>query len=83
MKCLVYLFVSLSLFIFKSNAQNSITENNNPNSQKINYKTFSNDGAWCWFSDPRAIHLNNKIYSGWVSSDGSIMVGSYNEISIS
>ena len=81
MKCLVYLFVSLSLFIFKSNAQNSITENNNPNSQKINYKTFSNDGAWCWFSDPRAIHLNNKIYSGWVSSDGSIMVGSYNEIS--
>jgi len=43
------------------------------------YQTFSEDGAWCWFSDPRAVHLNGKIYSGWVSSDGSIMVGSYDE----
>ncbi|NQY09553.1 MAG: BNR-4 repeat-containing protein [Flavobacteriales bacterium] len=43
------------------------------------YKTFSDDGAWCWFSDPRAVHLNGKVYSGWVSADGSIVVGSYNE----
>jgi len=43
------------------------------------YQTFSEDGAWCWFSDPRAVHLNGKIYSGWVSGDGSIMVGSYEE----
>ncbi len=43
------------------------------------YKTLSTDGAWCWFSDPRAVYLNNKVYSGWVSADGSIMVGSYNE----
>lgn len=43
------------------------------------YKTLSNDGAWCWFSDPRAVSLNSKIYTGWVSKNGSIMVASYNE----
>jgi hypothetical protein len=43
------------------------------------HTTFSEDGAWCWFSDPRAVHLNGKVYSGWVSTDGSIMVASYNE----
>ncbi|GAA3594140.1 BNR-4 repeat-containing protein [Flavivirga amylovorans] len=43
------------------------------------YKTFTSNGAWCWFADPRAVSLNNKIYSGWVTSNGSIMVGSYNQ----
>jgi len=42
------------------------------------YKTMSDNGAWCWFSDPRAVSLNGKIYSGWVSCEGNIMVGSYN-----
>lgn len=30
------------------------------------------DGAWCWFSDPRAIYVQGKIITGWVKSDGSI-----------
>jgi len=40
---------------------------------------FTNDGAWCWFSDPRAVSINNTIYSGWVSSNGNIMVASFNK----
>ncbi len=52
-------------------------EVNTTNSVRF-YKTITNDGAWCWFSDPRAISLNGIVYSGWVTSDGSIMVGSYN-----
>lgn len=44
-----------------------------------NYRSISKDGAWCWFSDPRAVSLNQKIYAGWVTTDGSIMVGSYDE----
>ncbi len=32
----------------------------------------TNDGTWCWFSDPRAILVNNKIITGWVKSDGTI-----------
>ena len=30
------------------------------------------DGSWCWFSDPRAILVDNYIFTGWVKSDGSI-----------
>lgn len=32
----------------------------------------TDDGAWCWFSNPRALSLNGKSYAGWVSEDGSI-----------
>ena len=42
--------------------------------------TFTNDGAWCWFSDPRAVYHQGKYkrtYSGWVTADGSIEVGYY------
>jgi rhamnogalacturonyl hydrolase YesR len=45
------------------------------------FQTFTKDGGWCWFSDPRAVYLEGKtkqVISGWVSADGSIMVGSYN-----
>ena len=42
--------------------------------------TFTEDGAWCWFSDPRAVYHQGKhkrTYSGWVTADGSIEVGYY------
>ncbi|MEE9432350.1 MAG: glycoside hydrolase family 88 protein [Melioribacteraceae bacterium] len=70
-------FTLLSVF-FLLNLQTNAQEVSSDNSANF-YKTFSKDGAWCWFSDPRAVYLNGKIYSGWVSSDGSIMVASYNE----
>lgn len=38
-------------------------------------RIFTPDGAWCWFSDPRAIYHDGKLVAGWVSSDGSIQVG--------
>jgi len=39
--------------------------------------TLSEDGAWCWFSDPRAIWTNgNKIVTGWVKKDGSVEAAS-------
>lgn len=39
------------------------------------HTTFTKDGVWCWFSDPRAIYRNGKIYAGWLTSDGSVQVG--------
>lgn len=36
------------------------------------YPSITDDGAWCWFSDPRAIYANGKIVTGWVTKDGSI-----------
>ena len=57
----------------------SIAQDSLPANPANTYKTFSKDGAWCWFSDPRAVYLNGTIYSGWVAADGSIIVASYNE----
>lgn len=39
------------------------------------YEDFTPDGAWCWFSDPRAITRDGKTYAGWVSAEGSIQAG--------
>ena len=38
----------------------------------------SENGDWYWLSDLCAATLNGKIYSGRVSCEGNIMVGSYN-----
>ena len=38
------------------------------------------DGAWCWFSDPRAVFHrgeHERTYTGWVDSRGNINVGYY------
>lgn len=39
----------------------------------------TNDGAWCWFSDPRAIYLNHKkgtIITGWINKAGDVYAAS-------
>jgi len=42
-------------------------------------KEITNDGAWCWFSDPRAIYADkDNIITGWVKKDGTIEVASLN-----
>lgn len=38
----------------------------------------TDDGAWCWFSDPRAIMTNSgEIVTGWVKKDGSVEVAQF------
>lgn len=37
--------------------------------------TATNDGAWCWFSDSRAVYVhgeNEGVLTGWVKEDGTI-----------
>lgn len=70
MKKSVFLMIIVLLFTIKGISQN--------NAARF-FKTFSNNGAWCWISDPRSVFINGKIYSGWVTSDGSIMAASYNQ----
>ena len=44
------------------------------------YLSLTDDGAWCWFSDPRAIYFNGKYrrtYAGWIDQAGNVMVGFY------
>lgn len=45
------------------------------------YETISDDGAWCWFSDPRSVYLEGKkkqMITGYVSRSGSIAVTAVN-----
>lgn len=38
------------------------------------------DGAWCWFSDPRGVYYHGQreqTYLGWMDSAGSVMIGAY------
>lgn len=37
----------------------------------------SNDAAWSWFSDPRAVSYRGNTYMGWISSTGDIVAGAY------
>lgn len=46
--------------------------------QNTSLQTISKDGAWCWFSDPRAIYVHGKhsgVLTGWVTRSGDIEVG--------
>lgn len=37
----------------------------------------SNDGTWCWFSDPRAIVAGDELVTGFVTEDGSVKALQY------
>jgi len=39
------------------------------------YLSLTDDGAWCWFGDPRALYHDGKVYAGWNSKEGGIWVG--------
>ena len=38
------------------------------------FASFTDDGGWCWFSDPRAISRGGRTFTGWVTGDGSVEV---------
>ncbi len=53
------------------------------NSQRIKAQTDSNyltnDGTWCWFSDPRAVMIDDQnIVLGWVKANGTIEAAKFN-----
>ncbi len=44
------------------------------------FQSFAFDGAWCWFSDPRAVYyegVHKRTYTGWIDSYGDVFVASY------
>ncbi len=52
----------------------------NTGSGSGSFKTFAADGAWCWFSDPRAIFFegrHKRTYAGWIDSNGNVTIGYY------
>jgi rhamnogalacturonyl hydrolase YesR len=44
------------------------------------YRSFTFNGAWCWFSDPRAVYHegeHRRTYSGWIDNFGDLHVAWY------
>jgi rhamnogalacturonyl hydrolase YesR len=62
MKILRFLFLAVSALAVLSHAAQP----------GESYADFTDDGGWCWFSDPRAVSRGGKTYTGWVTEDGSI-----------
>lgn len=41
---------------------------------------FAEDGAWCWFQDPRAVYVDGertRTYAGWMTSTGQLKIGAF------
>ena len=48
------------------------------------FETVADDGAWCWFSDPRAIYhkgMYEKIYFGHINRQGDVIISSRDVVS--
>ncbi len=75
-KTLLISILTLSVLLF-TNCQPTKKQNSDQSIHQI--QTLSDDGAWCWFSDPRAIYTSeNEIITGWVKKDGSIEIAKLN-----
>lgn len=65
--CAYLIFLSVSVFAQRSD-QACYAED---------FAKITQDGAWCWFSDPRAIYVDEKMIGGFVDKEGSIWAFSY------
>ncbi|WP_316809970.1 BNR-4 repeat-containing protein [Pedobacter heparinus] len=48
-----------------------------PVKQRPVYPVVAEDGAWCWFTDPRAVYhkgLQERIYFGYINSKGDVVI---------
>lgn len=71
--CCLYIFITLYLASCR-------TSQSTQSSEAEAVSTFSADGAWCWFSDPRAVYYegeHRRTYAGWIDSLGNVMLGFY------
>ncbi|WP_139958311.1 BNR-4 repeat-containing protein [Flavicella sediminum] len=71
------ILVLLGFFFFLLNSCKTESDSRYKIKKEV-VKTFTEDGAWCWFSDPRAIYVHGDlkgIQTGWVKSNGSIETG--------
>ncbi|MCK5209967.1 MAG: hypothetical protein KAQ79_18160, partial [Cyclobacteriaceae bacterium] len=41
---------------------------------------FTEDGAWCWFQDPRSVYIKGKrerTYAQWMTKNGKLQIGAF------
>ncbi len=74
---------SLIIFVFIIASCQKHSINSNPPKGE-DYLSFTENGSWCWFSDPRAIYYEGKFkrtYAGWIDSEGNVSVGYFDHTS--
>jgi len=78
---LSFLFLTISLQS-QNFAKHSFDASHGEKSEE--FKAFTQDGSWCWFSDPRALYYEGRYkrtYAGWINSSGDVVIGYYDHIS--
>ena len=58
----------------------AISSNGCDGQRRATEHIFTEDGAWCWFQDPRAVYVKGKFertYAQWVTRDGKLQIGAY------
>ena len=71
------LFLACCLMLTASTAQAQTTDN-------FSSATVAEEGAWCWFADPRALHYKNTdgtinaTYIGYIDIHGNVKATQYN-----
>jgi len=69
--------ILILLVLLFTSCQQTKKQSSDKSIQQI--QTLTDDGAWCWFSNPRAIYYSdNEVITGWVKKDGSVEVASLN-----
>lgn len=77
-KSVISIFLICLSFFLSETETLKAQEVNNKADYSESYELITDNGAWCWFSDPRAIYVNNTIIGGYVDTEGSIWTFSYN-----
>ncbi|TNE52935.1 MAG: hypothetical protein EP344_15290 [Bacteroidetes bacterium] len=55
-----------------------------PAQRAEDFQTLAEDGAWCWFSDPRGVYykgVHERTYTGYVNSQGDVAVTAKDHLS--
>ena len=65
-------FAGLSCMALLGLPQSAVAQDMTVYPYAEDYQVITRDGAWCWFSDPRAIYVDDKMFGGFVDKEGSI-----------
>ncbi len=77
---IIYILLTASGLV--SHSQNFVknSEKKNYGSDSKNFQSMTLNGAWCWFSDPRAVFyegIHKRTYAGWIDNFGNVSIGYY------
>ena len=70
-------FAGLSCIALLGLPQSAVAQDMTVYPYAEDYQVITRDGAWCWFSDPRAIYVDDKMFGGFVDKEGSIWAFCY------